>query len=179
MNNKTITLSRDLVEQAANLIETHPSSPARSCSDELRAALAEPVFEPVESMTPLFYFVECDDPSYRGLYNHESEAQTQANKHGGEVIKLWNVPPTWKPTPQSQGEPTAYLCDGSSRAFLARDKPEAVWNNGRPRYLHPSESSAPSQVAFGPSAGTMIITAIALSACLWGLIYAVYVGMTS
>lgn len=50
--------------------------------------------EPVE---PWFYLAECDDPDYSGLFNHESEAQTQVNDHGGHVVKLWNVPPCSDP----------------------------------------------------------------------------------
>ncbi|MCK1786712.1 hypothetical protein L9Z73_20870 [Pseudomonas sp. TNT11] len=62
---------------------------------------AKPQGEPV---APWFYFVECDDPDYSGLFNHESEAQTQANDHGGVVVKLWNVPPTCRPaTPSLAG----------------------------------------------------------------------------
>lgn len=57
-----------------------------------------------QPVAPWFYFVECDDPDYSGLFNHESEAQTQANDHGGVVVKLWNVPPTWRPaTPSPAG----------------------------------------------------------------------------
>lgn len=69
---------------------------------ELRALLDNP--ESLEPVAPWFYFVECDDPDYSGLFNHESEAQTQANDHGGDVVKLWNVPPTWKPAAHPQGE---------------------------------------------------------------------------
>lgn len=81
----------------------------------LRALLDKPEsFELVEPVAPWFYFVECDDPDYSALFNHESEAQTQANDHGGHVVRLWNVPPTWKPAAQYQGEPVACAsCDGS------------------------------------------------------------------
>lgn len=66
-----------------------------------RRPAAQPQGEPV---APWFYFVECDDPDYSGLFNHESEAQTQANDHGGVVVKLWNVPPTCRPaTPSLAG----------------------------------------------------------------------------
>ena len=54
-----------------------------------------------EPVAPWFYFVECEDPDYSGLFNHESEAQTQAIDHGGSVVKLWNVPPTWRPEPKT------------------------------------------------------------------------------
>lgn len=98
--------------------------------------LDTPPLELVEPAAPYFYFVECDDPDYSGLYNHESEAQTQANDHGGEVVKLWNVPPTWRPGPDQQ--PVSWLDPDSGRA--------AKTYSGRyyiPLYLHPPELPAP------------------------------------
>lgn len=77
---------------------------SRAAGDRLRAPLDAPALELIEPVAPWFYFVECDDPDYSGLFNHESEAQTQANDHGGSVVKLWNVPPTYKPAAHPQGE---------------------------------------------------------------------------
>ncbi|WP_039012596.1 hypothetical protein [Pseudomonas brassicacearum] len=84
-------------------------------------------FELQQPVAPWFYFVECDDPDYSGLFNHESEAQTQANDHGGEVVKLWNVPPTWRPSEKIEraveilAEARQWLGDGKYSDGLHRD----------------------------------------------------------
>lgn len=52
-----------------------------------------PVQPRSEPVAPWYYFADCTDPDYSGLYHHEGEAQTQVNDHGGHVVKLWNVPP--------------------------------------------------------------------------------------
>lgn len=58
----------------------------------------EPVFILAEPIAPWFYFADCADPDYSGLFNHESEALTQVNDNGGQVVKLWNVPPCADPS---------------------------------------------------------------------------------
>ncbi|MPQ71458.1 hypothetical protein [Pseudomonas sp. MWU12-2323] len=47
-----------------------------------------------EPVAPYFYYAECNDPDYSGLYNHKEEAQTQVADHGGAITGLWNIPPT-------------------------------------------------------------------------------------
>jgi hypothetical protein len=114
-------------------------------------------FELQPPVAPWFYFVECDDPDYSGLFNHESEAQTQANDHGGVVVKLWNVPPTWRPVEQpapaykGQGEPVLQWSDDNGLTWMDGKENEMVsarcagWKT-RTLYRHPTEQPAPVAV---------------------------------
>ena len=52
-----------------------------------------PVQPRSEPVAPWYYFADCTDPDHSCLFNHEDEAQTQVADHGGEVVRLWNVPP--------------------------------------------------------------------------------------
>lgn len=95
--NVALSKARQIIEDA----EHDLIAQAKAAPDDEAAPLK--LTEPV---APWFYFVECDDPDYSGLFNHKSEAQTQANDHGGKVIPLWNVPPTYThPQPERGGVP--------------------------------------------------------------------------
>ena len=108
-----VTAERDALQQRLNAADQR--------IDELTK------FQLQEPIAPWFYFVECDDPDYSGLFNHESEAQTQANDHGGQVVRLWNVPPTWRPSAKIEqavvvlSEAREWLGDGKHADGLARE----------------------------------------------------------
>jgi hypothetical protein len=116
----------DLEEQNHSL-EQRRHAEQQACQAAERRVKELTTFELQPPVEPWFYFVECDDPDYSGLFNHESEAQTQANDHGGEVVRLWNVPPTWRPAEQPApvaavlAEAREWLGDGKRADDLARE----------------------------------------------------------
>jgi hypothetical protein len=111
-------LLNDLEEQNHSL-EQRRHAEQQACQAAERRVKELTTFELQPPVEPWFYFVECDDPDYSGLFNHESEAQTQANDHGGEVVRLWNVPPTWRPA--EQPAPVAGLRSALAECIRQRD----------------------------------------------------------
>ncbi|MEX5343762.1 hypothetical protein [Pseudomonas sp. I2] len=89
-NTDMISVPRDLAEDICNGLRITQERGVK----ELRAILAQPAEQHQgKPVAPWYYFADCADPDYSCLYHHESEALTQVADHGGEVVKLWNVPP--------------------------------------------------------------------------------------
>lgn len=65
---------------------------------------------------------------------------------GGYAIDLRCAAAPHPVSGEQKAEPAAYLCNGGTKLMFAADRKEAIWNAGRPLYLHPPSAPAAQDV---------------------------------